>query len=73
MLVRPLDVTITTKDTTLLAEKRYDVECVSGGSRPTATISWWKNSRQILKPPITVILDYFGSSFNFVSAFVCFI
>jgi hypothetical protein len=54
--VRPLEVTITTKDTNLLAEKRYDVECISGGARPLATISWWKNSRQISlkKSPITV-------------------
>lgn len=34
MTVRPLDVTITTKDTTLLAEKRYDVECASGKYYP---------------------------------------
>ena len=29
------------------AEKRYDIECKSSGSRPEAMLSWWKGSRQI--------------------------
>jgi len=59
-LVRPMSGTITTKDSNLLAEKRYDIECVSVGSRPPATISWWKNSRQIENLPVTVSLALYS-------------
>jgi hypothetical protein len=45
--VKPVAVHITTKDKQLSADKRYDVECKSSGSRPEAVITWWKNSRQI--------------------------
>lgn len=29
------------------ADKRYDVECKSSGSRPEAVITWWKGTRQL--------------------------
>jgi hypothetical protein len=45
--VKPVAVHITTKDRQVSADKRYDVECRSSGSRPEAIITWWKNSRQI--------------------------
>lgn len=38
---------ITTREKFVSAEKRYDVECKSSGSRPEAVITWWKGSRQI--------------------------
>ena len=38
---------ITTREKFVSAEKRYDVECKSSGSRPEAMITWWKGSRQI--------------------------
>ncbi|KDR21492.1 hypothetical protein L798_04051, partial [Zootermopsis nevadensis] len=45
--LKPVAVHITTKDKQVSADKRYDVECKSSGSRPEAVITWWKNSRQI--------------------------
>lgn len=45
--LKPVAVHITTKDKQVSADKRYDVECRSSGSRPDAIITWWKNSRQI--------------------------
>ncbi|XP_069683124.1 neural cell adhesion molecule 2 [Periplaneta americana] len=45
--LKPVAVLITTKDKQVSADKRYDVECKSSGSRPEAVITWWKNSRQI--------------------------
>lgn len=60
--VRPLQTTITTMDNFLLAERRYDIECITVGSRPPAVITWWKNSRQINQLPTIVSnllkLDY---------------
>lgn len=29
------------------ADKRYDVECRTTGSRPDAVITWWKGSRPV--------------------------
>ncbi|CAG7819960.1 unnamed protein product [Allacma fusca] len=51
LYLRPLSTTITTKDKHLLAEKRYEIECISTGSRPPATITWWKHLRPITKFP----------------------
>ncbi|CAO1433911.1 unnamed protein product [Diamesa serratosioi] len=45
--LKPIAVHITTREKFVSAEKRYDVECKSSGSRPEAMISWWKGSRQI--------------------------
>ena len=46
-IVKPIAVHITTREKFVSAEKRYDIECKSSGSRPEAMISWWKGSRQI--------------------------
>ncbi|XP_070493801.1 neural cell adhesion molecule 2 [Chironomus tepperi] len=45
--LKPIAVHITTREKFLSAEKRYDVECKSSGSRPEAVLTWWKGSRQI--------------------------
>lgn len=45
--VKPIAVHITTREKFVSAEKRYDVECKSSGSRPEAVLTWWKGSRQI--------------------------
>lgn len=29
------------------ADKRYEIECKTTGSRPEATVTWWKNNRQL--------------------------
>jgi CD80-like C2-set immunoglobulin domain len=47
--VKPAAVHILTKEKFVSAEKRYDVECKSSGSRPDAVITWWKGNRQIKK------------------------
>lgn len=46
-IVKPIAVHITTREKFVSAEKRYEVECKSSGSRPEAMITWWKGSRQI--------------------------
>jgi CD80-like C2-set immunoglobulin domain len=45
--VKPIAVHITTREKFVSAEKSYDVECKSSGSRPEAVLTWWKGSRQI--------------------------
>ncbi|CAO1433884.1 unnamed protein product [Diamesa serratosioi] len=45
--LKPIAVHITTREKFVSAEKRYDIECKSSGSRPEAMLSWWKGSRQI--------------------------
>lgn len=45
--MKPIAVHITTREKFVSAEKRYDVECKSSGSRPEAVLTWWKGSRQI--------------------------
>ncbi|CRK88301.1 CLUMA_CG002080, isoform A [Clunio marinus] len=45
--LKPIAVHITTREKFVSAEKRYDVECKSSGSRPEAVLTWWKGSRQI--------------------------
>lgn len=47
LTVKPIAVHITTREKYVSAEKRYDVECKSSGSRPEAVLTWWKGSRQI--------------------------
>ena len=45
--VRPENVGILSKREPLSAGKDYLLECKSHGSRPPATITWWKNSKFI--------------------------
>jgi len=47
--VKPLIVQILTKETRVLADKIYEVECRTSGSRPDAIITWWKANKQIKK------------------------
>lgn len=49
LTVRPLEVRVMNKERTLSAERRYEVECRSAGSRPEPVITWWKGSRQMKK------------------------
>ena len=55
--VKPIAVHITTREKFLSAEKRYDVECKSSGSRPEAVLTWWKGSRQIKRMAKNVSLN----------------
>ncbi|XP_058467805.1 titin [Malaya genurostris] len=45
--LKPVAVHILVKEKFVSADKRYDIECKSSGSRPEAVISWWKGSRQL--------------------------
>lgn len=52
------------------AEKRYDVECKSSGSRPEASLTWWKGSRQIKRMAKNVCRIFFYSTKNRFSSCV---
>ncbi|XP_018322838.1 titin isoform X2 [Agrilus planipennis] len=45
--LKPTSVNILTKEKQYSADKRYDIECRTSGSRPEAVITWWKGSRPI--------------------------
>lgn len=47
--LKPQTVNILTKEKQVSADKRYEVECRTSGSRPEAVITWWKGSRQVKK------------------------
>lgn len=47
--VKPQTVNILTKEKHVSADKRYEVECRTSGSRPEAVITWWKGSRPVKK------------------------
>ena len=66
--VPPLSTTIPIKDQHLLADKSYEIECITVGSRPPATISWWKQNRLIDKPPdiVSVQINYVAASLSFI-------
>jgi CD80-like C2-set immunoglobulin domain len=57
--VKPIAVHITTREKFVSAEKRYDVECKSSGSRPEAVLTWWKGSRQIKRMAKNVRITLF--------------
>ncbi|KYM77198.1 Hemicentin-2 [Atta colombica] len=52
MNLKPLVVQILTKETRVSADKNYDVECRSSGSRPNAVITWWKANKPIINKEI---------------------
>ncbi|KAL0869438.1 hypothetical protein ABMA27_007672 [Loxostege sticticalis] len=45
--LRPLTVQILNKSGQVSADRRYEVECKTTGSRPDAVVTWWKGSRQL--------------------------
>ncbi|XP_002031322.2 hemicentin-1 isoform X1 [Drosophila sechellia] len=47
--LKPIAVHILTKDRFVSADRTYDVECKSSGSKPPALITWWKGSKQLKK------------------------
>ncbi|XP_022221884.2 protein turtle homolog A [Drosophila obscura] len=47
--LKPMAVHILTKDRFVSADRTYDIECKSSGSKPPALISWWKGSKQLKK------------------------
>lgn len=55
--VKPVAVHILTKQKFLSAEKTFDVECRSSGSRPEAVVTWWMGTQQIKRLAKHVSLD----------------
>lgn len=49
ILVPPLTVTFSVMDDVLVADRRYDVQCHSAGSRPPASITWYRNDKKLPK------------------------
>ncbi|ALC47181.1 CG14372 [Drosophila busckii] len=47
--LKPVAVHILTKDRFVSADRTYDIECKSSGSKPAAVISWWKGNKQLKK------------------------
>ncbi|KAL0269902.1 UNVERIFIED_CONTAM: hypothetical protein PYX00_007485 [Menopon gallinae] len=53
----PLDVRILGSTQSLSAGRRYDLLCQSSGSRPPASITWWKNGQRLEKTKETTSND----------------
>ncbi|TDG44787.1 hypothetical protein AWZ03_008761 [Drosophila navojoa] len=47
--LKPVAVHILTKDRFVSADRTYDIECKSSGSKPAAVITWWKSNKQLKK------------------------
>ncbi|KAF0758027.1 protein turtle B-like isoform X2 [Aphis craccivora] len=45
----PLTVSFSVMDDFLVADRRYDVQCHSAGSRPPASITWYRNDKKLPK------------------------
>ena len=56
-LVRPVLVRIEGDRKPLSAEKVVEVSCTSAGSRPPATISWWKGSTKMKRTRDKISVD----------------
>ncbi|CAB3364967.1 Hypothetical predicted protein [Cloeon dipterum] len=57
MNFRPLNVLILGANQPLSAGRRYDLLCQSSGSRPPATITWWRNGQRLTKSKETTSND----------------
>lgn len=62
--MKPVTVHILTQDKFISADKRYDVECKTSGSRPNANISWYKGTHQMKNMVKTVSWYYFLNDFK---------
>ncbi|XP_078038283.1 neural cell adhesion molecule 1 [Augochlora pura] len=63
MNLKPLVVQILTKESRVSADKNYDVECWTNGSRPNAEITWWKANKQIK----TMVKNYAENNLSILS------
>lgn len=64
--VKPLVVQILTKEPRVSADKNYEVECRTSGSRPEPVITWWKGDKQIKK--IAQNVSFVENKFPTISA-----
>lgn len=51
--VKPLTVEILNKKLPLVADRRYEVQCESSGSKPNAIITWYKGKRQLKRAKVS--------------------
>ncbi|XP_053614105.1 protein turtle-like [Plodia interpunctella] len=47
LYLRPLTVEILDKNVQLSADRSYEIECKTTGSKPEAQVTWWKNDRPV--------------------------
>lgn len=57
--MKPAAVHILTKEKFVSADKTYDVECKSSGSKPPAIITWWRGNKQIKRLVKNVSITHF--------------
>lgn len=43
----PLDVKLIGQNNPLSADKKYDILCITSGSRPPAVVTWWRDSERL--------------------------
>lgn len=53
--VAPLNIRLLGAHQPLSAGRRYDLLCQSAGSRPAATITWWRDGQRLDKTTETVM------------------
>ncbi|XP_063702814.1 hemicentin-2-like [Culicoides brevitarsis] len=66
MNLKPLTVNIMDPPNRLVADRRYEVTCISTGSRPNAIITWWKGKRQLRRTKDDILNNTTRSELSFV-------
>lgn len=63
LAVLPLEVRIIGSNQPLSAGKRYELVCVTSGSRPPATVTWWRNDQRLVdtKESVSTMNDEKGT------------
>ncbi|KAL7041688.1 hypothetical protein ACKWTF_000854 [Chironomus riparius] len=64
--LKPLTVDIVNKRLPLVADRRYEIQCESAGSRPNAIITWYKGKRQLRRTKDEALNNVTKSILNFV-------
>jgi hypothetical protein len=47
LTVKPISVNIDNSSLTLVADRKYEIHCVTSGSRPDAIITWYKGKKAL--------------------------
>lgn len=55
LTVGPLDVRLLGENLALSAGSKYEVACQSFGSRPAATITWWRSGKMLHSPTRVIV------------------
>ncbi|XP_065206080.1 synaptogenesis protein syg-2-like isoform X2 [Planococcus citri] len=64
--LRPLTIELFTTDTPLMADRRYDITCVSTGSRPPAIITWYKGNKPLRRVKEDIRTNVTKSELSFI-------